>query len=79
MENQTPNPNIGALWEKFTKAGQPYFTGNVEINNEKIKIVVFKNNKKSKDTQPDYHILISKPPHQQQETIPSVSTDDLIF
>lgn len=69
MENQTPNPSIGALWEKFTKAGQSYFTGNVEVNGAKIKIVVFKNNKKSKETQPDYNILISQPPAQNNAVI----------
>ena len=52
MEN-----NIGALWKKENEKGE-FFTGHIKLDNdEKIKIVVFKNNYKNKDTQPDYQIL----------------------
>lgn len=58
------NDRIGAIWKG--KDGKDYFTGSIEgpLNlgeGEKLKIVVFKNQRKEKDTQPDYNILKSKP------------------
>lgn len=47
---------IGALWKKNGKNGE-YLSGEVEINNQKARILVFKNTK-NKDAQPDYTIFI---------------------
>jgi hypothetical protein len=63
MEN---NDKLGALWEKSDPArDSTYFTGTLEgplsiAEGEKLRIVCF-SNKKTKDTQPDYNILKSKP------------------
>lgn len=52
--------SIGALWNKQAKNGSSYMTGNIEVNGAKINVVVFFN-KKSKESQPDYQIYVSKP------------------
>lgn len=57
---------IGALWRKSDpQRDNDYFTGTIEgpitlAEGEKLRIVCF-SNKKTKDTQPDYNILKSKP------------------
>jgi len=57
------NDNIGALWVKEGKKGD-FYSGYIEVENggkkEKIRIVVFKNNYKNKETSPDFQILKSK-------------------
>jgi len=50
---------IGALWEKISKKGTKYHSGLIEINGQKHKILMFKNNKK-KDTHPDYNIHLAE-------------------
>jgi len=51
------NNNIGALWIKEGTNGE-FFKGNIKLDNgEKINIVIFKNNYKNKEAQPDYQIL----------------------
>jgi len=54
------NANIGALWEKVSKAGDTYFSGLVDLGNGKTQIVVFKNKYKKEERHPDYKIYISK-------------------
>ena len=46
------NDKIGALWQKETKNGDEYFSGVCEDE----KIVVFRNNYKEKEQQPDFII-----------------------
>lgn len=54
------NEQLGALWLNESKNGNKYMSGELEINGEKIRIVVFKNTKQ-KETHPDYKILKSEP------------------
>lgn len=51
---------IGSLW-KHKKDNLSYLTGTIEvIAGIPIRVCVFKNNKKEKDTQPDYNIVLSE-------------------
>ena len=55
------NKYIGALWLKKSKKGLVYMSGQLEIDDQKIQITVFKNERKEKKNQPDYQILKSEP------------------
>ncbi|WP_304354601.1 hypothetical protein [Brachyspira innocens] len=48
---------IGTLWLNKEKK---FMKGNIEIDGRKIKIIIFRNKKKTKDSQPDYDILESE-------------------
>lgn len=51
------NPDeIGALWVKTSQSGTEYMTGT--INN--VKVVAFRT-RKTKDSQPDWRVMVSKP------------------
>lgn len=55
------DPSIGALWIKESAKGK-FLSGVVEVNGEKLNIVVFKNTfKKEGEKSPDYRIYASKP------------------
>lgn len=47
--------NIGALWIKQGKKGQ-FLSGSLEINGQKVNIMVFKNTRKTELKYPDYQI-----------------------
>lgn len=53
--------DCGALWLNTAKSGTKYMSGVVEIDGVKHKIVVFKNNYKKDEKQPDYRIFPSEP------------------
>lgn len=65
---------LGALWLKEGKSGK-YMSGRIEVNGEKINIVVFKNTYKEKENQPDYKILRSRPKIGAQVRQESVAAD----
>ena len=51
---------IGSLW-KYKKDNKSYLLGNIEvIAGQKILIAVFPNDKKEKEGQPDYNIILSE-------------------
>ena len=52
---------IGALWLKKTKDGKSYFSGVVEYPGVNLHVAIFKNEKKEKESQPDYQIIWSPP------------------
>jgi len=62
--------NIGALWINVsTKNGKKFMVGNITINNITTKIIVFKNEKKNSDNQPDFNIVLKKEnPETQQKS-----------
>lgn len=52
--------SIGAMWLKTSKAGNKFMSGVVEVDGVKTKIVVFKNDRKENEKQPDYKIYLSE-------------------
>jgi hypothetical protein len=62
------NNNAGALWvAKDINTGEPkkdknnnnYLTGEILVDNQKIRIMVFKNFYKKEDKHPDYNICVN--------------------
>jgi len=51
---------LGALWAKTSERGD-YFTGEIEIDGAKQKIVVFANSFKDTEQKPDFIIYKSRP------------------
>ena len=64
-DSNRKNDEVGALWKRKSKNGMTYLAGHVkydELGKEiTSKVVVFSNDKKSNDKQPDYRIYLSKP------------------
>lgn len=64
--NTSTNENVelGALWKRKSKnGGQTYLAGHIKVGAEEtpVKLVVFSNKHKNKETQPDFRIYESKP------------------
>lgn len=59
---------IGAFWRRTSQKGKKYLNGSIdpqsipESFNEKIKVVMFPNGSKEKDTQPDFYLYLSNTP-----------------
>lgn len=51
------NKNNGALWEKTSKTGNQYYSGNLTIENIKYKLTMFINDKKGNEKAPDYRLI----------------------
>lgn len=55
------NKDIGALWAR-EKDGKEYFTGTIQVGENVLEIVVFKNSyKKEGERTPDWRIYPSRP------------------
>lgn len=83
--NENQNANIGALWARESRnTNQKYLAGHVkmEVDGEEktVKLVVFKNNRKEKENQPDYQIYKARPAQPQPEaaTTNESNSDDLL-
>jgi uncharacterized protein (DUF736 family) len=77
---------IGALWLKETKDGKKYFSGVLEDLRGEIRIAIFKNDRKEKENQPDYQIIVSEerreqhaPADQTSTATDEVNLDDIPF
>ena len=77
---------IGALWLKETKDGKKYFSGVLEDLRGEIRIAIFKNDRKEKENQPDYQIVVSEerreqhaPADQTSQATDEVNLDDIPF
>lgn len=70
-QNEWSKRDIGALWKKEGK-NQKYLSGYVKLESsgseKEVKVVVFANKNKNKDTAPDYRIYVSKPAINQNAT-----------
>lgn len=56
---------IGGLWMRESKDGKKYASGKVLVNGVEVEIVVFSNERKEKETQPDKLIYLSEKKEQQ--------------
>ena len=55
----TKTKEIGALWLRESLAGNKYLGGELVIDNQpKMRIMVIKNQNKTKDNHPDYRIIL---------------------
>ncbi len=60
--NKQQSEELGALWKRTSKGGMQYLAGHVIGSDGKTrKVVVFRNDKKTADNQPDYRMYESKP------------------
>jgi len=63
MENK--NQSIGGLWKKTSPKGE-FFSGEIELEGKKVRVVVFANDKTNPNTgirndkAPDYRILLAR-------------------
>lgn len=55
-EYKKDEAELGVLWEKSGAKGT-WFSGSIEIDNQKIPVVVFRNGNKKSDKAPDFRIL----------------------
>jgi uncharacterized protein (DUF736 family) len=53
----TKEDEIGALWQRETKAGRPYFTGTVNG----VDVVIFENTSTANPKAPQFRVYISRP------------------
>ena len=51
---------IGALWLKMSKEGETFYSGVIQDLRGDIPIVVFQNNRKENEKQPDFNIVLSE-------------------
>ena len=57
------NLRIGSLWERTSKNGEPYMSGELLINGKTVKIVVFRNKQEwidENEKRPQWEIQKSK-------------------
>ena len=55
------------LWLNKSKAGESYFSGSLGVGG---KVLIFKNNHKGKDSDPDYQLyLVPKPQKEEAEKL----------
>ncbi|MGE0450863.1 MAG: hypothetical protein AB7Q29_14915 [Vicinamibacterales bacterium] len=52
----TSEQKMGALWRKETRDHQEYLSGEVVVDGQKHRLVVFRNGYKANDRQPDFII-----------------------
>ena len=78
MSDEQKDQRLGALWSKTNAKGQ-FFTGNLEINGEKIGVVVFSNDKRGNEKAPDWRILRAKPRESKpaHDEAPPMTDDDM--
>lgn len=57
----------GAFWHKIGKSGTEYWSGEITLDGNKTKVVMFKNTKKEKENQPDLQVYLQE---EKRENIP---------
>lgn len=84
MTKETERKNVGGLYLKETSTGMKYFSGGVFLDqlslgakdkDGRVRIAIFRNDRKEKETQPDYNIVaelekVAAPAVKAQDDIP---------
>lgn len=70
---------IGALWVRETQDGKKFMSGLIETLNGDVQIAVFKNDKKEKENQPDYNIVLSERSKPQAQPDQAPAPEDIPF
>jgi len=51
---------IGALWKRESEKGKTYLSGVLDMGAfGEVRVSIFKNDRKEKENQPDYHVVLS--------------------
>lgn len=69
---------IGALWLKEAKDGKKYMSGVLEDIRGEIRIAVFRNDRKEKDSHPDYQIVLSEERKERSESDQVADSTDAV-
>ncbi|MDQ5987360.1 MAG: hypothetical protein CSYNP_03100 [Syntrophus sp. SKADARSKE-3] len=69
---------IGALWKRKTQDGKTFLSGVIQDIRGDINVAVFANDRKDKDTQPDFNIVRSEQ-REQREEAKQEKNDDFNF
>lgn len=67
---------IGALWLRKSSNGIQYMSGVLNALSGDIQVAIFKNDRKEKENQPDYRIVLSE---KKEETNRPVNQEDSFF
>jgi len=70
---------IGALWVRESQDGRKFMSGLIETLNGDVQIAVFKNDKKEKENQPDYNIVLSERPKPTEQPDGGPGPDEIPF
>lgn len=79
--NNQQSEEIGAFWKRTSRNNMTYLAGHLEVTQPdgtkaKQKVVVFSNQNKQKDNQPDYRVYISNStPREGGQTTPQAQQD----
>lgn len=75
--------DAGALWKNQDKKGTTYLGGTIQVSEtQKVKVLIYKNDKKVKDIQPDYRVFMltdDPKPEPQEEPKEELHPDDISF
>ena len=66
-KNNWKEREIGAFWKRES-SNQKFLSGKIEIEGKKMEVVMFTNNFKEKDNQPDYRLYLSEDRRAKLET-----------
>jgi hypothetical protein len=78
--NDKPKPiSAGALWVKKAKSGAEYFSGSIEMNGEKVKVVGFWARDKKTEKHPDINLQVAEEMATKPAPTKEVSMDDIPF
>ncbi len=54
------NERLGGLWTQKAKSGKKYITGTVKINGVETKLIIFPNERKENENQPDFNVYLKE-------------------